>query len=56
ACVGWVKSNDARIAATYGGVSARFLVGRVGLPKMTAELRMQAEQLLIENLPRAIRL
>lgn len=53
ACVGWIKSQDARVAATYGGVSARFLVGRVGLPKMTAELRTEAEQLLTENLPRA---
>ena len=54
ACVGWLKSQDARVAATYGAVSARFLVGRVGLPKMTPELRTQAEQLLTQNLPRAM--
>ena len=53
ACVGWAISKDARVAATYGGVSARFLVDRVGLPKMTADLRKQAERLLVENLPRA---
>ena len=53
ACVGWVKSNDAKVAANYGSVSAQFLVGRVGLPKMTAELRTQAEQILAQNLPRA---
>ena len=53
ACVGWVKSKDARVAATYGGISARFLVGRVGLPKMAANLRSEAESLLAENLPRA---
>lgn len=54
ACVGWVKSKDARVAASYGGVSAQFLVGRVGLPKMMPELRTQAEQLLAQNLPRAM--
>lgn len=56
ACVGWINSHDARVAATYGGVSARFLVGRVGLPKMTPDLRAQAEQLLTDNLPRAAKL
>ena len=56
ACVGWVKSNEARMAATYGAVSAQFLVGRVGLPRMTAELCTQAEQILTQNLPRATEL
>ena len=53
ACLGWVISNEARVAATYGAISAQFLVGQVGLPKMRPELRTQAEQLLAENLPRA---
>ena len=53
ACVGWATSHEARIAATYGAVSAQFLVGRVGLPKMVPELGRQAEQLLAQNLPRA---
>ena len=53
ACVGWLKSKDAKVAAMMGGVSAQLLVGRVGLPQMTAGLRQQAEQLLAENLPRA---
>ena len=53
ACVGWVKSSEARVAATYGAVSAQFLVDRVGLPKMTAELCTQAKQILTQNLPRA---
>lgn len=53
ACVGWVKSKEARAAATYGAVSAQFLVSRVGLPKMAPELRVQAEQLFAQNLPRA---
>lgn len=56
ACVGWMKSQNAQVAATYGGISARFLVGRVGLPKMTAELHEQAENLLAKNIPQAIRL
>lgn len=53
ACAGWLKSGDARMAATYGSISAHFLVGRVGLPKMTAGLRTRAEELLAQNLPRA---
>jgi len=53
ACVGWLKSKEARVAATYGAVSAQFVVGRVGLPKMTPALRTQAEQRLAQNLPRA---
>ncbi|MCP4421053.1 MAG: carbohydrate kinase family protein [Chloroflexi bacterium] len=53
ACIGWAISNEARVAATYGAISAQFLVGRVGLPQMTPDLRTQAEQLLTQNLPRA---
>jgi 2-dehydro-3-deoxygluconokinase len=53
ACLGWVKSHEARVAATYGAISAQFLVGRVGLPKMMPELRTQAERLLAQNLPQA---
>ncbi|MEM7115539.1 MAG: PfkB family carbohydrate kinase [Chloroflexota bacterium] len=53
ACVGWVKSKEARVAAMHGAVSAQFLVGRVGLPKMTAELCTQAKQLLTQTLQQA---
>lgn len=53
ACMGWLKSQEARTAATYGAISAQFLVGRVGLPKTMPNLRHQAEQLLTQNLPRA---
>lgn len=53
ACVGWVQNHEARTAATYGAISAQFLVARVGLPKMLPDLRTQAQQLLAENLPRA---
>lgn len=56
ACVGWVISNEAREAAIYGAVSAHFLVERVGLPKMRPELRMLAEQRLIQNRPLATKL
>lgn len=53
ACVGWLQSKDARTAATYGSISAHFVVGRVGMPKMTDELRSEAERLLAQNLTRA---
>ena len=46
ACAGWAASQDARIAATYGAVSAWFLVSRTGLPKMGPSLRKQAEELV----------
>ena len=50
ACVGWTVSQDARVAGTYGAVSAWFLVERVGVPKMVPSLRKQAEELLAQNL------
>ena len=50
ACVGWVQNKEARVAGTYGAVSAHFLVGRVGLPTMTSELRTLAEQRLSQHL------
>lgn len=53
ACVGWLKSEEARMAAMYGAVSAHFLVGQVGLPKITAKLRAKAELQLNKHLPRA---
>ena len=53
ACVGWLEHGDARLAATYGGISAWFLVGRMGLPQMTPALHEQAHRLLDENLSRA---
>lgn len=49
-CYGWVATSEARQAACYGAVSAWFLVGRVGLPSMHAELRTQAMTLLERTL------
>jgi sugar/nucleoside kinase (ribokinase family) len=56
ACVGWALTQDARMAATYGAISAWFLVGRVGLPLMEPQLRHRAQGLLAENLSRAKKL
>jgi sugar/nucleoside kinase (ribokinase family) len=55
-CVGWAASQNARTAATYGAISAWFLVARIGLPKMVPSLRKQAEELLDRNLDRARKL
>ena len=56
ACIGWALSRDAKIAATYGAISARFLVDRVGLPRPTDALRAKAEALLAQQLPLATKL
>ncbi|MCC6904584.1 MAG: carbohydrate kinase family protein [Anaerolineae bacterium] len=56
AFVGWVEHRDGRIAATYGGVSAVFLVRRYGLPPMTKELQQEAQQLLEQALDRSEKL
>lgn len=45
-CVGWHKTGDARMAGCYGTVSASFLVRQFGLPKMSAELQLEAQVLL----------
>lgn len=49
-CVGWTETRDARIAGCYGGVSASFMVERVGLPRMTPDLRQEAENRLAQAL------
>jgi sugar/nucleoside kinase (ribokinase family) len=54
-CVGWTEKRDARMAGCYGAVSASFLVERVGLPRMTPELRREAQWRLeqaLENVKR----
>lgn len=45
-CVGWTEQCDAKIAGCYGAVSASFLVERIGLPPITAELRALAQKRL----------
>lgn len=47
---GWNKTRDARIAGCYGAVSASFLVGQYGLPKMTTKLQAEAKDLLEQAL------
>lgn len=54
AAVGWLLSQDVRVAATYGAISARFLVDRVGLPKIDGEIRAQAEALFAEHVARGL--
>jgi sugar/nucleoside kinase (ribokinase family) len=49
-CVGWVETGEARRAACYGAVSAWFLVGRVGLPAPSPELRVRAYELYEQTL------
>ncbi len=45
-CAGWLQTGEARLAGCYGAVSAWFLVGRVGLPRMAPQLRQRAKKLL----------
>jgi len=52
-CYGWVETGDALQAACHGAVSARFLVGRVGLPEMEPSLREQAKRLYEQTLESA---
>lgn len=49
-CVGWAESHDARIAGCYGVISAKFLVERVGPPKMSIALQQEAQALLEQTL------
>ncbi len=48
--VGWVESGEARVAGCYGGVSAKFLVERPGLPQMSGRLQVEAQRLLKQAL------
>jgi len=45
-CVGWDKHRDARLAGCCATVSASFLAGSVGVPKMTKALEQEAQQRL----------
>jgi sugar/nucleoside kinase (ribokinase family) len=42
-CVGWTEHRDARLAGTYGAISASLLVREIGLPRMTEDVRREAE-------------
>lgn len=55
-CVGWAKTQEARLAGCYGAVSAKFLVERVGLPKMSASLQTEAQSVLAETVATVKRL
>jgi sugar/nucleoside kinase (ribokinase family) len=55
-CVGWAKTQEARLAGCYGAVSAKFLVERVGLPKMSASLQAEAQRVLAETVATVKRL
>lgn len=48
--VGWHQTNDARHSGCYGSVSAYALVRQYSLPKMTPELRAEAQVLLQRSL------
>lgn len=50
--VGWADTQDARLAGCYGAISAKFLVERVGLPPMSADLVTAAHNLLEPTLQR----
>ena len=52
-CVGWHETGDARMAGCYGAVSASFLVRQFGLPKMSADLQLEAQALLQQVLAAA---
>lgn len=53
-CVGWAETKDALQAGCYGGVSASFLVERVGLPVLSAALENEARARLQRALETAI--
>jgi sugar/nucleoside kinase (ribokinase family) len=55
-CVGWAESQDARIAGSYGGISASLLLRSVGYPDMSAALQEQARRLLDRTVNSARRL
>ena len=52
-CVGWHETGDAHMAGCYGAVSASFLVRQFGLPKMSADLQLEAQALLQQVLTAA---
>lgn len=45
-CVGWAEHQDAKIAGTYGAISAAFLVRSVGVPVWEDSLRTEAQSQL----------
>lgn len=49
-CVGWAESHDARIAGCYGVISAKFIIERVGPPKISAALQEEPQMLLESTL------
>jgi len=55
-CVGWTETRDARRAGCQGAVSASILVGHVGLPQISTNLRREARSLLEDAVAAARRL
>ena len=55
-CVGWTETGDARQAGCYGAISAAMLVRQVGLPRMSTELRHEAERLVEQTVAATRRL
>jgi cytidine kinase len=55
-CVGWTATGDARQAGSYGAISAALLVRQVGLPRLSSELRHEAEQLVEQTVAATRRL
>lgn len=55
-CVGWTAAGDARLAGCYGAISASMLVRQVGLPRMSAVLRHEAESLVEQTVAATRRL
>ncbi len=55
-CVGWTATGDARQAGCYGAISAAMLVRQVGVPRMSTELRHEAEGLVEETMAATRRL
>lgn len=56
AIVGWDRLRDGRIAAAHGAVSASFLVERVGIPHLDAQLFAEADRRLEVAIEQARRL
>jgi cytidine kinase len=55
-CVGWTATGDAPQAGCYGAISATMLVRQVGLPRMSTELRHEAERFVEQTVAATRRL
>jgi sugar/nucleoside kinase (ribokinase family) len=45
-CVGWEKTQDAKLAGCYGTVSASYLAKSIGIPQVTPESEVEAKDTL----------